>query len=69
MKLRIMGTKDECKQAQRFFDKLGNSNIEVKYVSVSGLYSNRGSNQLFRVYIDIEYWSHTDTLTNLLDQK
>lgn len=52
MKLRVMGTVDECTQAQRFYTMLGKSE-NIAYVSVSGLYPNRGSTNQYRVYIEI----------------
>lgn len=56
MKIRVMGTKEECEQAQRYYLSLGNTD-GVKSVSVSTLYSNRGSVNIYRVYIDVEYYS------------
>lgn len=47
-----MGTREECEQAQRFYDRLCKSD-NVLYSSVSGLYPNRGSNNQYRVYIEI----------------
>lgn len=56
MKIRVMGTKEECEQAQRYYLSLGNTD-GVKSVSVSTLYSNRGSVNIYRVYIEVEYYS------------
>ena len=58
MKIRIMGTKEECMYSQEFFRRLGMSG-NVKCCSVSGLYANRGSVEYYRVYIEIE--SKTDS--------
>ena len=54
MKIRIFGTEAECNLAQDYYKKL-ESRPEIRYVSVSRLYPNRGSDKLYRVYIDIEY--------------
>ena len=54
MKLRVMGTLDECRQAQDFYKRL-RLQSNVRYVSVSEPYPNRGSVGLYRVYIEIEY--------------
>lgn len=54
MKIRVMGTMDECKQAQDFYRKLG-SQSNVKYCTVSTPYQNRGGVGLYRVYVDIAY--------------
>ena len=65
MKLRVMGTKDECFLAQEYYRALENQN-NVKYVDVSKLYPNRGSNTLFRVYIEVVYKSEVEELQRLL---
>ena len=65
MKLRVMGTKDECVLAQEYYKALERQE-NVKFVSVSHMYPNRGSNTLFRVYIEIEYRSETEELQRLL---
>lgn len=52
MKLRVMGTAEECKQAQCFYTALGKSDNVISS-SVSGLYPNRGSTNQYRVYIEI----------------
>ena len=55
MKIRVMGTKEECEQARRYYSALsGDEN--VKSVSISDLYPNRNSFNIFRVYIDVEYY-------------
>lgn len=55
MKIRITGTKPECQIASDYYNSLrGQPNI--KYVCVSGFYPNRGSSELYRVYIEIEYY-------------
>ena len=48
MKIRVMGTKEECEQARRYYSALsGDEN--VKSVSISELYPNRNSFNIFRV--------------------
>lgn len=52
MKIRIMGTQNECLQAKKFYENLS-GNGSVSYCSVSPLYANRGSTNVYRIYIDI----------------
>ena len=47
-----MGTREECEQARRFYEHLGRGN-NILHSTVSGLYPNRGSNNQFRVYVEI----------------
>ena len=54
MKIRVMGTKDECELARKYYREL-EKDANVKSVVVSDLYANRGSSTVFRVYVDIEY--------------
>ncbi len=54
MKIRVMGTADECKQAQDFYRRIGRQS-NIRACSVSEPYPNRGSSGLYRVYVDIEY--------------
>lgn len=56
MKIRIMGTRSECEIAQGYYSAL-EKDVNVKCVTVSGLYPNRGSTTVFRVYVDVEYYS------------
>lgn len=56
MKIRITGTMDECAVATAYYRGL-EKDANVKYVQVSAPYANRGSSTLFRVYVDIEYYS------------
>ena len=65
MKLRVMGTKDECLLAQEYYRALEHQD-NVKYVEVSKLYANRGSNTVFRVYIEVMYNSETEELQRLI---
>lgn len=55
MKLRVIGTKEECALAREYYNSLrGQEN--VKYVCVSGFYACRGSADLFRIYIEVAYF-------------
>ena len=54
MKIRIMGPKDECELARKYYREL-EKDPNVKKVVVSAPYANRGSSTEFRVYVDIEY--------------
>lgn len=65
MKVRIMGTKAECEMAQSYYKQYGVDNKDfVKSLSVSNLYSNRNTFNIYRVYVDIEYYD--EILTNKL---
>ena len=55
MKIRIMGTKDECLLATNYYRALEKEE-NVQYVQVSDLYPNRGSSTLYRVYIEVAYY-------------
>lgn len=57
MKIRVMGTRSECEVAQGYYSALEKDNSNVKFVVVSELYPCRGSTTLFRVYIEVEYYS------------
>ena len=50
MKIRIMGTREECEVAKKYYRGL-ECTPEVKSVTVSDLYANRGSSTVFRVYV------------------
>lgn len=58
MKIRIIGTKDECALAVQYYSELEKDTQNVKSVQISAPYPNRGSNTVFRVYIDIDYREH-----------
>ena len=55
MKIRIMGTESECRAAREYYAELEKES-GVKSVSISENYPNRGSNTIFRVYVDVEYY-------------
>lgn len=54
MKIRVMGTENECCVARAYYEALERE-PNVKFVQVSKLYPNRGSNTLFRLYVEVEY--------------
>ena len=56
MKIRVMGTLDECNVATAYYREL-EKDSNVKYVQVSSPYVNRGSSTLYRIYVEIEYHS------------
>lgn len=56
MKIRIMGTLDECHVATAYYRNL-EKDPNVKCVQVSNQYANRGSSTVYRVYVEIEYHS------------
>ena len=56
MKIRIMGTLDECHVATAYYRNL-EKDPNVKCVQVSNPYANRGSSTVYRVYVEIEYHS------------
>lgn len=64
MKLRVMGTVEECRLAQAYYTALEQQE-NVKFVQVSELYPNRGSTTIFRVYIEVEYRSECEELRRL----
>lgn len=55
MKIRVIGTKAECETAKRYYDSL-RKHPQTKSVEVSKLYPSRYSRELFRIYIEIEYY-------------
>lgn len=54
MKIRIMGTKDECLVATAYYQGL-EKDPNVQRVEVSKPYANRGSDTTFRIYVEVEY--------------
>ena len=55
MEIRIMGTESECQAAREYYRELERES-NVKSVSISKNYPNRGSNTIFRVYVKVEYY-------------
>lgn len=54
MKISIMGTIPELDLAKSYYQEL-EKEIYVKSVVISRYYPNRGSNTVFRLYVEIEY--------------
>lgn len=67
MKIRIWGTSEECAAAQDFYRALGRQ-PDVKFCTVSQLYSNRGAVNQYRVYVEIEYRDGAEPLQRLLER-
>ena len=67
MKIRVMGTEAECQAAREYYRGLEKES-GVKSVSISGNYPNRGSNTIFRVYVEVEYYD-TEKPSRALIQK
>lgn len=55
-----MGTREECLLANEYYSELEKSD-DIKSIQISDFYQNRGSNTIFRLYVDIEYKSTTTT--------
>ncbi len=68
MKIRIMGTREELAQARQYYEEF-EKDEGVKYVCISSLYPNRGSNTLFRMYVDIEYNTVTESSVKQLQKR
>ena len=66
IKIRISGTRDECLLATEYYKELEKSE-DIRSVTISKLYPNRGSNTIFRLYVDIEYKSTTLTEQLMLE--
>ncbi len=47
MKIRVMGTKEECILAQEYYKAFLKNNKQVVVYLISELYANRGSSNLF----------------------
>ena len=57
MKIRIMGTKAECELAKKYYQDLERNDENVRCMTISDLYPNRGSTTVFRLYVDVEYYT------------
>lgn len=68
MKIRIMGTKSECEAAREYYAELEKES-GVKSVSISENYPNRGSNTIFRVYVDVEYYDAENASQTLIEKE
>ncbi len=67
MKIRVTGTKKECQMASDYYNSLRGKET-VKYICVSDFYPTRGSDELYRVYIEIEYFETVEPTENTLKQ-
>ena len=68
MKIRVMGTESECQAAREYYRGLEKES-GVKSVSISGNYPNRGSNTIFRVYVDVEYYDAENPSRALIQKR
>lgn len=55
MEIRVIGRKEECEVAERYYDSL-REHPQTKSVRISKLCPCRRSAELFRIYIKIEYY-------------
>lgn len=68
MKIRVMGTESECQAAREYYRELEKGS-NVKSVSISKNYANRGSNTIFRVYVDVEYYDAENPSRALIQKR
>ena len=68
MKIKIMGTESECRAAREYYAELEKES-GVKSVSISENYPNRGSNTIFRVYVDVEYYDAENASQTLIEKE
>ena len=68
MKIRVMGTESECQAAREYYRELEKES-GVKSVSISGDYPSRGSNTIFRVYVDVEYYDAANPSRALIQKR
>ena len=61
MEIRVMGDRNECNVAAAYYREL-EKDPNVKLVQVSKLYPNRGSSTAFRLYVEVEYYTTTETV-------
>ena len=54
MKIRIIGTAEECAVAREYYSRLEKQE-NIQSVSISRLYSCRASGKLYRLYVEIMY--------------
>lgn len=55
MKIRITGTKSECLAISNLFAEITENNKNIKCFEINGLYPNRNSKDVYRIYINVEY--------------
>lgn len=68
MKIRVMGTESECQAAREYYRELEKES-NVKSVSISENYANRGSNTIFRVYVEVEYYDAANPSRALIQKR
>ena len=68
MKIRVMGTESERQAAREYYRELEKGS-NVKSVSISENYANRGSNTIFRVYVDVEYYDAENPSRALIQKR
>lgn len=68
MKIRVMGTESECHAAREYYRELEKES-NVKSVSISENYANRGSNTIFRVYVEVEYYDAANPSRALIQKR
>lgn len=56
MKIRIIGTSEECAAAREYYSGLEKQE-NVQSVSISRLFPCRDSNALYRLYVEINYYA------------
>lgn len=64
MEIRVIGRKEECEVAKRYYDSL-REHPQTKSVSISKLCPCRRSAELFRIYIKIEYYDEPTEEANV----
>ncbi len=55
MKIRIIGTAEECTAAREYYSGL-EKQVNVQSVSISRLYSCRDSSSQYRLYVEVNYY-------------
>lgn len=55
MKIRITGIETECLSATNLFAEIAKNSNTISSLEISGLYPNRNSKNVYRVYIDVKY--------------
>ncbi len=68
MKIRVTGIESECQAAREYYRELEKES-NVKSVSISKNYPNRGSNTIFRVYVEVEYYDAANPSRALIQKR
>ncbi len=65
MKIRLMGTREECEQVEKTLNAYAEKHDDtVKTLTISGWYDVRNSVNQYRVYIDIELYDKGESKGN-----